>query len=210
MTAYRFKNLVYIPVFKNASTTYSNFFQSIGWVPWLVDHINWKIDTIFAHISDPYQRHIKGLVEFLASRDLLNHLDSPEFLKLVSHGFFDQHSYPLHMMFGSNVEDILWIPCDHPGIASEHATCRFLQKFDICVTPDMIQRRYVTKSADIHRAREKILIQCEKNNFRSDNQYFALRRDNMIYEASCRQLDNWADKNWTARFDTVKNTTLGP
>jgi hypothetical protein len=181
---------VYIPTFKNASSTYSQFFSQLGWSNWSIDYLDWDGDIIFSHISDPYERHIKGIVEYLRKTGLMEYIDDPKFLKLVSAGFFDHHTYPLHMMLGEKMSKIFWIPIDHPKISGDQLTCMFLKKFDIVIDPN-----HITK---VHQADKKILeirktikAQCEQNNYRGDNQMFALNFDNMVYQETLSKFNNW-------------------
>ncbi len=191
MICFRFKNLVYIPTFKNASSTYSKFFSNLGWTPGAVDFLDWDGDIIFSHISDPYNRHIKGIVEFLKIKNLIECVDDPKFLTLVSHGFFDQHSYPLHMMLGEKVNKIYWIPIDHPGASSQELTCKFLKKHNVSVDQTTIIDEHVTTDLQTHNARQKILHQCQQANFRNNQQFFALDFDNLIYQSCVKKFNNW-------------------
>jgi hypothetical protein len=128
MLALRYKNLVYIPVSKNASTSFTFLFEkTLHWSRILTENIDWENDIVFAHIQNPYNRHIKGTFQFLQQNNLLNIIDDPKFAFLVSSACFDQHSYPLSYMFNNHVNQIQWIPLDHPAHSCNCLTVQFLK-----------------------------------------------------------------------------------
>jgi hypothetical protein len=143
MNAYRFKNLVYLPIPKHAYTSYSYFFHNVlGWEFIESYNINWEEDTIFCHLLNPSTRYVNGLLQALHDRKLTHLLESPDFSKLLSTCvFFDQHSYPLTRMFDiEQCYKIEWLLLDHPTVTGETFTKAFLTQFDIDIDVQQIPK----------------------------------------------------------------------
>lgn len=134
MKAYRHNNLVYIPITKHASTSYSYFFEQIlNWEEIEFRNINWDTDKVFSHIINPRERHFKGTVEAISILGLEYLLDDPGFCNLLQSAVLDIHSYPLSVTFGDRVNQIDWIPLDHPNISGDQITKKFLNDHGINV-----------------------------------------------------------------------------
>lgn len=137
MLAFRHNNLVYIPINKNASTSYTRFFNDVlKWERIDSYFIDWESDTLFAHIQDPLIRHLKGTVECLKKYDLLDLIDHPKFLTLLGTAVFDLHSYPICHMFAGNrdiIAKINWIPLDLKQYTGDFLTAKFLKSQGIDV-----------------------------------------------------------------------------
>ena len=71
MEAFRYNNLVYIPITKHASTSYRHLFRDVlHWQEIQSDEINWTVDHVFAHLLHPYTRHLKGITECILKYNL--------------------------------------------------------------------------------------------------------------------------------------------
>jgi hypothetical protein len=57
------QSLVYAKTLKCASTYYSNNFKENGWQACDFDHVDWENDYVFGFLIDPYQRHVKGMIQ---------------------------------------------------------------------------------------------------------------------------------------------------
>jgi hypothetical protein len=181
MRAYRFKHLVYIPIYKNAATSYEVLFGNVlNWPTFLSEDIDWSNDTVFAHISNPYERHLRGTTQFLYQNQLTSVIDDPRFEKFLSSGYFDHHSYPLTLMFGDNIKKIKWLPLDHPTIQSNTITCSFLQEHGIVITEDQIPNMNVS-SPDQKNILDRIRKICEKHHYMSTGLFFMLDDDQVWY-----------------------------
>ena len=127
MKAYRHNSLVYIPITKHASSSYTYFFEQIlNWEEIEFRNIDWKTEKVFAHIMNPRERHFKGTVEAVSILGLEYLLDDPIFCKLLQSAVLDIHSYPLSVTFGDLVNLIDWIPIDHSIISGDWLTKKFL------------------------------------------------------------------------------------
>lgn len=111
MLAFRRDHLVYIPITKNASTSYINIFRQLKWEETDTSCINWHQDHVFAHWQDPYERHAKGTVEALEKLGMLDLIEDTRIHQLLATAVFDLHSYPLVPTFGEDwCRRIDWIP----------------------------------------------------------------------------------------------------
>lgn len=181
MKAYRYKQLVYIPIYKNAATSHELLFGKIlNWSSFLTEDINWDNDIVFAHISNPYTRHLRGTAQFLIQHKLESIIDDPRFEKLLSSGYFDHHSYPLSLMFGDKVNNINWIPLDHPTISGNTLTSSFLQEHGITISKDDIPIENQS-SVDKKNMLNQIEQLAKKHNFTADGLFFMLDNDQVLY-----------------------------
>jgi len=181
MRAYRFRHLVYIPIYKNAATSYEVLFGNVlNWPTILTENIDWSTNTVFAHISNPYERHLRGTTQFLYQHQLTSVIDDPRFEKFLSSGYFDHHSYPLTLMFGDNVKKIKWLPLDHPTIHSDTIACSFLREHGITITENQIPNMNISQP-DQKNILDRIRKICEKNQYTSTGLFFMLDDDQVLY-----------------------------
>jgi hypothetical protein len=135
MLAYRHNNLVYIPITKHASTTFTKLFSSkLNWTKIQTSDIDWDNDCVFAHLIHPYDRHLKGTATALTHYGLQSLVDDPRFVPLWNTAIFDLHSYPLYISFGDNINRINWILLDHPNISGNELTINFLSSHGVAIT----------------------------------------------------------------------------
>jgi hypothetical protein len=110
-------NFVYLITAKNGSTTYSNFLAKHGWeyVMLTDDHsiLDLSKCVIWGHITEPFKRHTKGVVEYLRAHPELD-IDNSDVARLLVSGVYDCHTYTLSMIYAPLIRyDIEWIPLDH-------------------------------------------------------------------------------------------------
>lgn len=112
---YRYKNYVYLRVLKNASVTYKMFFKNSGWEEisnsFLYEHDNANL-ILFGHIQNPDIRHTKGVAQSLFKTKCTKCLDIPNLAPLICSGMFDEHTYPISMIYPSHFHKTRWIPLD--------------------------------------------------------------------------------------------------
>lgn len=188
MRAYRYRQLVYIPIYKNAASSYEKLFGEI--LKWQVigteelDPIN---DTIFAHISNPYHRHLRGTAQFLVQNELEELIDDPRFEKIMTSGYLDQHAYPLIVMFGDLVHKITWLPLDHPKFTGDAITVWFLRQHSVYYPVDQIPHENI--GSDNHR---RILARLKKifhdNNGHNSGLFFLLDGDMGLYNNAVNRI----------------------
>lgn len=107
-------DFLYIKCPRNGSTTFAEFLGRHGWQR--INLFNNTLDLrnmrIWAHITDPHQRHTKGLEKYLRDNPDIN-INDPVIGKILISGVFDEHTYSLRMMLGNIWDlDIHWIPLD--------------------------------------------------------------------------------------------------
>lgn len=114
MYCYVQDNFAYIKVPKNGCSTYGAFFESNGWTKTDLFYNELDLDNtkFFGHITEPNQRHTKGLAQYLINTNqvpLINH----ELSHLLVSGVFDEHCYSIHMMIPHLIHRVQWIPLDY-------------------------------------------------------------------------------------------------
>ena len=108
---YRYDNLVYLRTVKCASSYYSKFFKSNGWIEDTANNIDWKNDHVFSFIMNPEERRLKGLTEFVSANNQHQLLDC-DFIFWGGVLYLDMHSVPYSISYGKYVNKIDWIPID--------------------------------------------------------------------------------------------------
>lgn len=114
MRAYTKDNFVYISIPKNGCTTFSQLCINNGWKS--IDTRDPLIDltdkVIRAHITDPEERYVKGIIQYLILNPEIS-IDDPMVGRMIISGVFDIHTYSLNMLLGPQYNlPIHWIPLD--------------------------------------------------------------------------------------------------
>lgn len=156
--------LAYLPITKNASTTYSRLFESLGWHETQLDLLD-KDCEIFSHIRNPIERHFMGTAEFLVTNHLTDLLEDTKWQHVWAKAVMDVHSYPIAFSVGPLIDKILWIPI-HPGIDTDRLTIDFLKERGIIV--DTIRKLNVSSDNSMRKVVYNKLINI-RNNFDRDN-----------------------------------------
>ena len=207
MQAIRFNNLVYIPITKHASTSYTNLFKDrLGWERTQTHQIDWNQDRVFAHIIDPFERHLKGIFQCLVKYDLLDLLEHPKFKTLLGTAVFDLHSYPLSVSFGDNIHKIDWLLLDHPRYSGNYVTCKFLQSQGVNIKETDIPQEHVGSP------KSKQLIdqirQLRTSNGLSGILYYFYEQDALLYNLV--KNNTMLDKIETHAWDEISWLTNKP
>jgi hypothetical protein len=209
MEAFRFNNLVYIPITKHASTSYRHLFRDIlSWQEIQTDEIDWTHDYVFAHLLHPYTRHLKGITECVKNYRLNELVDNDNFLKLLGTAVFDLHSYPLSVAFGNDLYKIDWILLDHPIYNSNYLTLCFLNQNGVMI--DEIPHMN-SSFPDEKQLLEKIQHIRDSNNLTGTLTYF-YEQDVILYDRVNRyskyyELNNnrsWSECSWLTNYEPVK------
>lgn len=134
MYCYVKDQFAYIKVPKNGCSTYGAFFESNRWTKTDLFYNNLDIDNtvFFGHISEPNQRHTRGLAQYLINTNqvpLINH----ELSHLLISGVFDEHCYSIHMMIPHLINKVHWIPLDyqHRHFDGTFLTNRFFKQHNL-------------------------------------------------------------------------------
>lgn len=101
--------LAYLPIPKNASTTFTKYFKGAGWQCTQLDLLDYDV-KIFGHFQDPIKRHFKGTAEFLIQSKFEHLIDNPTWQKIFVHSVMDMHSMPITWAVGTRHNQIKWIP----------------------------------------------------------------------------------------------------
>lgn len=113
----KYKNYVYIPIPKNASTTHRNFFMENNWeevrLRTLLDYKGIDKLNFFSHIQDPNIRHTKGIIEWNRRKTLdIDIFENLNILSQFSSSMIDEHTYSLAHTCPYILHRIHWIPID--------------------------------------------------------------------------------------------------
>lgn len=106
MLVLTYNNVAYFPITKNASTTFTDHFDKMGWKQDQFDLLDESYE-IFAHFQDPIERHFKGTAEFLVKSKIEHLADDPIWQKIWTKSVMDLHSYPITWTVGNR--KINWI-----------------------------------------------------------------------------------------------------
>lgn len=117
---YKSNDLIYVPVFKCASTYYTQFFhESLGWEKINLWQQDWSQVSAFGIIMHPITRVLKGLTQTMGMsynynyEKILVQLQDPDYLNFVrSISICDPHSMPLRFSYGELFEKIHWMPME--------------------------------------------------------------------------------------------------
>jgi len=126
------KQIVYAPMPKCASSYYKRLMVHNGWHPILFNDIDWGNDHVFSFISDPYKRHVKGLVEDILALGIEKILDSTmgrQFWALAP--TLGIHSMGITQLYQSVYQQINWIPLDIPGVDDEEIVNKLFEQYQI-------------------------------------------------------------------------------
>ena len=116
----------YIPINKNAQTTYRKFFTSNGWN---LEEIVMSSSTnliLFAHIQDPLIRYSKGMAELGYHKGTANSKNNFFFQRI----FWDNHLLPINILLGDFADKTHFIPIDH-SISCNELTNNYFKYHDI-------------------------------------------------------------------------------
>jgi hypothetical protein len=117
---YQYKNAVYIPVFKCASTYYIKLFKDkLGWKQVNLDSLDFNKIKAFGLLMDPMVRKVKGITQVLCMSfnydydAVLDLFKNPGFAQFVSSiTMLDAHTIPYTVAFGELLNKIHWIPME--------------------------------------------------------------------------------------------------
>jgi hypothetical protein len=124
-------DLAYVPITKNASTTYTQLFAGLGWKRTQLDLISTDI-KLFGHFRDPIQRHFQGTAEFLIQNSITRLMDDPAWQQVWAKAVMDMHSYPVTWAMGDHARRCHWIPI-HEKLDTDALTKKYLASHGVKV-----------------------------------------------------------------------------
>lgn len=206
--AFRRGTFYYFAIPKNGLTTFIEFFEKRKWQRVNIwnefSHGNTNI-TIFAHIRNPYERYIKGIVESIISKDLMHPKDfdfienmiveNPRWADYITTAVTDDHTGPFSNMIPSFISpyQINWIPLDHPEFNSNFLLNHFFREHNL---PIKINEDKVLNKAQPETKKMREILR--KHMYRSDEyaeharQFFEksiMSEDVQIYNHVMRQYE---------------------
>jgi hypothetical protein len=172
-------NFGYVPVFKNGSTTFTNFFSSKGWKYQDLDSCPEDM-ILFGHIQDPHIRHTKGAIEFFR-KFKVDIKTAENCMLLVAIGMFDVHSYPISILYPNHYRKIHWIPMGKDKFSCNKLTNVFFHRngIDLKVPEDYVLHRSPKWILD---AQERInLVKVEHADRYQEMVYYFMMEDLRLY-----------------------------
>lgn len=206
MEAYRSGHLVYIPIAKNASSTFKYVFhEELGWEKTTCDLIDWDSDKVFGHFQHPYRRHVKGLAEAMYRYGFQDLVNDHRLRRLMATAVFDVHSYPIVPTLGQDwASNIDWIIMDHPCAATDYRahvdylTNKFLNHHGVKIDVTHHKRRYTSSKQKLALERQLVKIRDEWD--MEDTLTHFYDRDvvlwNQLEEQTFYWEDTWEQISW--------------
>ena len=149
----------YVPVFKNGSTTFVNFFASKGWRFQDLDSCSEDM-ILFGHIQDPHIRHTKGVIEFFL-KFKVDIKTADNCMLLVAIGMFDVHSYPISTLYPNHYQRIQWIPMGKGKFSCNQLTNVFFHRngIDLKVPEDHVLHKSPQWLLDVQERINRIKVE---------------------------------------------------
>jgi hypothetical protein len=154
MEVLTFGKIAYVPIWKNATSTFRMKFSSLGWTTKHIDHLDESYE-LFGHIRHPKERHFKGVAQYLVINQLDHLLDDPIWQKVLSTALLDAHSYSIYSMLGKHVSRIKWIPIS-PGIDTMQLTIKYLKSKNIEIDNLVYKNRSYGKIQHVYHQLQEI------------------------------------------------------
>lgn len=184
--------LVYLPIHKNASTTFVRFFQRAGWV---------KVDKpkhnaiIFSHIQNPWQRYIKGVTELawnMNERSFKNVRQMPFFKTAM----LDLHLLPISIIANEYLDRIHFIPID-ASIDSIVLTNQFFELHNCTLRVSNIDNLHI---ANLKKQAYKKEVEAwvAAKHLHRQHVKLLLKEDFKLYQSVLNELHSPAPVSWWA------------
>ena len=122
---YRYKNIVYVPTYKCASTYTRNTLLRLGFKHSDINDVT-KNDKMFTTIMDPYIRRTKGVTQALVDIGYEKKVLEEDFVKFITGAtVLDHHTVPYTLQHKKYMDQMIFLPIDMKNIA----LIDLLQKF---------------------------------------------------------------------------------
>jgi hypothetical protein len=141
--------------------TYSKLLGQHGWshINLFESDLNFEEYFIWGHLTNPENRHTKGLTQYLKLNPGLS-IDTHSISKLLVSAVFDEHTYSLNMMLGKLMHlPIHWIPLDakitdwlnvpHKELSGDDLTNEFFKEHNLDITVRKEDRQNVSNDKDL-------------------------------------------------------------
>ena len=116
---YKKNNLVFVTMYKCASSTYMTYLEKQKWEKIQFSEIDFNSMYVFGFIMDPLKRRIKGITEILCEcynnnyNDIMQILKNDNFCAFLNNiSLMDAHTTPYWILFGDQLKKIHWIPLE--------------------------------------------------------------------------------------------------
>jgi hypothetical protein len=132
--------LAWISIAKNASQTWQQVFDNLGWIR--EDLFNPTVDLaqlkFFGFLRNPEKRHTMGVVEYLCRTNQRQLLNDDKVNRLLVSAVFDEHSYSVCQMIPDSVlERTTFFILDQTYYNYETLVKNFLDEHGVQLTQDI-------------------------------------------------------------------------
>lgn len=196
MFYYTNDKLAWLCIPKNASTSLIEVFANqLHWTrhdlyrssPQDIQHLEF-----FACLRDPNQRHAMGLVQYLASNDMLDLIDHARYSVILASAILDEHSMPLHFAVPQHIIDrCRFFIMDDPGLDFQHMLTTWLAQKGTVLPAMPCLNQSVPDVAQLRRRVDDIKLRCPDHHNKLTK--WALERDMILYgqqRAAAHQMAN--------------------
>jgi hypothetical protein len=148
-------NLAWISIAKNASRSWEQVFDNLGWQKENLFHPQVDIQQLkfFGFLRWPAVRHTMGVVEYLEQTDQLALLKNSQVNRLLVSAVFDQHSYTVSQMIPADIiERTTWFLIDQLYYNYEQLVKNYLHSHGVEIAipvPRLSDSRSTTQQARI-------------------------------------------------------------
>lgn len=192
----RERKLCYIPIHKNASNSYTTFFGNHGWEKVMLKYVP-EAFIKFAHIRDPHQRLLRGLVQFMKTLQLKPEwIDDPLNARILMSVYHDPHIFPISHFLGEIVDDVTFIPIDRPELSNEQITLNYLKPFGFETDQEIPHANQAQPEwIGVHHKLRELFEEPDtaEKNVTIFNMYIAdyYRKDEELYQKAVEEVEQW-------------------
>lgn len=175
------KKWCYVAINKNASITYGQFLQSHGWIEISTNTANGLQCKLFGHIQNPMARYYKGVAEILHKQpDAQSQMKNGLFPTI----FLDNHTLPISILTNAIVNEIYFIPMDHPKQSCNRLTNKFFNENGINLNIHTSDNLHISPKRKVE-YQTKICEQLRAN----DHLRLLYKEDNALWKEALKNVD---------------------
>lgn len=189
--------LCYLPIPKNASTTFETFFKQQKWEEILLEDFDRsQVKTYFCYIRNPQVRLIKGIAQLLYNKAYL--VDDENAMYFILLACYEHHITPVSELIRDiPTEDILFIPLDHPLYSANDITNGLLRNNGINAKVSKKARENKLMSLERVKIIEKLRDGYGLDEYKDGNHLFRVVMDRYADDIELHQTAlgcNWGDE----------------
>ena len=198
----RYKNIVYVPTYKCASTYIRNLLLSLGFELISINDVR-KDDKMFTTIMDPYIRRTKGITQTVIDFDWGKKLTDKEFLVGIKNAtVLDKHTVPYTLQHKKYMNRMIFLPVDMKYIT----LTELIEKFFEIHCPELNEIK--ENSPDIIWASRNIANDLQRRHYRFIEENatnkelieIVFANDAELWHACKKEIEDNLDRYLTAKY----------